>query len=216
MLGVFSSWKGHRILRLRGTGSSIRSARSICISSAVGGSGGGARRRRTVRPRSAACARNGDRGLQGDGDRGLSPRRRRGRRLGRWWPWAPASSARCRRCTFVPTVRGVAPGPAEFQVDPDRHRELHGLAAEPRHQFALLARASPSIQAVVHLQQRHDALAPAGAHPQLGVPRGRALDQRIERGVGAGATQLLAVPRMLGVRHAAPRLFDAHGPAPLA
>ena len=41
---------------------------------------------------------------------------------------------------FFPAVRRVAPAPAEFQVDPHRHFERHGLAAEPRHQLSLLAR----------------------------------------------------------------------------
>ena len=77
---------------------------------------------------------------------------------------------------FFPTVLGVAPAPAELQVDPHRHFEADGLAAEPRDQLALLARRHRAIERVVHLQQRHDALAPAGAHPQLGVIARRALD----------------------------------------
>ena len=45
---------------------------------------------------------------------------------------------------FLPAVRGVAPAPAEFQIDAHRHFERDGLTAEPRDQLGLLARASPS------------------------------------------------------------------------
>ena len=38
----------------------------------------------------------------------------------------------------------------------------------------------------MHLQQRDDAFAPDGAHPEFGVPRGVALDLGVERGVDAG------------------------------
>ena len=89
------------------------------------------------------------------------------------------------RFELVPCVLGVAPAVSEFQVDAHRHFELHRFAAEPRDQLALLARRDRAFERVVHLQQRHDAFAPAGAHPQLGVACGVALDQRVERGVGA-------------------------------
>ena len=71
---------------------------------------------------------------------------------------------------------GVAPALAEFQVDLHRHFELHRFAAESRDQLALLARRHRAFERVVHLQQRHDAFAPAGAHPQFGVTRGRRLE----------------------------------------
>ena len=47
MLGFVSPWNGHRTMRLRGTGQSTRSARSISVSSSGGfllfsaGAGGG-------------------------------------------------------------------------------------------------------------------------------------------------------------------------------
>ena len=104
---------------------------------------------------------------------------------------------------LLPCVRGVAPASAEFHVDPHRHQELHGFAAEPRHQLGLLARRHRARQLVVHLDQRDDALAPDGAQPQLGVTRRRALDQRIQRGVDVGAAQPRAVPRMRAVLPAA-------------
>ena len=75
----------------------------------------------------------------------------------------------------VPFVLGVAPALSEFQIHAHRHFELHRFAAEPRHQLALLARRDRAFETVVHLQQRHDAFAPAGAHPQLRVPRGASL-----------------------------------------
>ena len=50
---------------------------------------------------------------------------------------------------------------------------------------AMLPRRHRAFQRVVHLQERHDSLAPAGPHPQLGVARRRALDQRVHRLVGS-------------------------------
>ena len=66
---------------------------------------------------------------------------------------------------------------------------MHGLAAQPRDQLRLLARRHRAVERVVHLQQRDDAFAPAGAHPQLGVPRRRALNQGVQRRVRLGAPQ---------------------------
>ena len=82
--------------------------------------------------------------------------------------------------------------------------ELHGLAAEPRHHLALLARRHRAFRA-------RRASAAAARCPRasrrsihsLVWHRGRALDQRIQRRVGVGATQLLAVPGMLGIGDAA-------------
>ena len=45
---------------------------------------------------------------------------------------------------LFPGMFGVAPAPAELQIDAHRHFERDGVAAELRDQFGLLARASPS------------------------------------------------------------------------
>ena len=104
---------------------------------------------------------------------GLAPAKGLGDGLGR------------RHLQTLPCVGGVAPALSEFQVDLHRHFELHRFAAEPRDQLALLARRHRAFERVMHLQQRHDAFAPAGAHPQFGVARGVALNLRVEGGVGA-------------------------------
>ena len=59
--------------------------------------------------------------------------------------------------------------------------------------------ATEQSERVVHLQQRDDAFAPAGAHPQFGVTRRRALDQRVHGGVDVGAPQPRAKPRMRAI-----------------
>ena len=102
---------------------------------------------------------------------------------------------------------GVAPIAAEFQVHPHRHHEAHRLTAELRHPLRRLRRAHRAFQSIVHLQQRDDALAPAGPHPEFRVTRGRALDEGVHRLARIGALQLLAVPRMLGVVDAPDGLF---------
>ena len=71
-------------------------------------------------------------------------------------------------------------------------------------------------QAVVHLQQRHDAgLVVDIAQPDLGLPRGIALNDRVQRLVAAGAAQLQAVPGMFRIGHAQPRLFNPARPGVL-
>ena len=137
-------------------------------------------------------------------DRRATARPIRGRRAG------PRRSSRCRarRCR-----RGA--GRASPQLRPNFRSTRIGTSSWTASQPSR-ATSSPcsrvvteQLKRIVHLQQRHDAFAPAGAHPQLGVPRRRALDQRIERRVGVGAAQPLAVPGMLGVRDAAPGFFDS-------
>ena len=98
-----------------------------------------------------------------------------------------------------PRMRGVAPAAAEFQIDPHRHLERHGLAAQAGNQFALFARRHRAIERIVHLQERDNAFAPHGAHPELGVTRRRALDQCIQGGVNIGAPQPRAEPGMRAI-----------------
>ena len=214
MLGFVSPWNGHRIMRLGGTSQSIRSARSISVSS----SGGGLRAAAVLRRGAAGVRwhrRNDDRRLRRSYDRGLGRNDDRG---------LDRNDGRCGRRLdrraiagqFFPAVRRVAPAPAELQIDPHRHFERDGVAAEPRDQLGLLARAHRAVQAIMHLQQRHDAFTPAGAHPKFGVPRRRALNQRIERRVDVGADSRWPCQGCSGSAMRRRASSIPHGPAPLA
>src|SRR5262249_14613656 len=102
---------------------------------------------------------------------------------------------------FFPTVPGASPGMTELEVATHRYFELNRLDAEPRHDLGLLARRDRAVEAVVHLKERNDALAPDRAHPELGVTCRRALDQRVQGVVAVGAVELtLAEPLMCRIR----------------
>ena len=40
---------------------------------------------------------------------------------------------------LIPSMDGVTPGLAEFQIDPHRHVQLHHIATKAGHQFGLFA-----------------------------------------------------------------------------
>src|SRR6516164_10330282 len=66
-----------------------------------------------------------------------------------------------------PCMLGIAPAPAKFEVDLHRNLERDRLATQLRDPLRQLRRRHRAVQRVVHLQQRDDALAPAGPHPQF-------------------------------------------------
>src|SRR6516162_7044377 len=107
----------------------------------------------------------------------------------------------------LPRMLGIAPAPAKFELDLHRHLERDRLASQLRYQLRQLRRCHRAVQRVMHLQQRDDALAPAGPHPQFRVARRRALDQSVHCLVGLGASDPATVPGMIGIGDAALRFF---------
>src|SRR5262245_56612829 len=111
----------------------------------------------------------------------------------------------------VPSVRGVAPAAAVLDVGAHGHLEFDSLASQPRDELTLLGRRDRELESVMHLQERHDAFAPDGAHPELGVARSVALNLGVERGVDADPLQLLVKPGVFWIADALLRLFERAG-----
>ena len=66
---------------------------------------------------------------------------------------------------------GVAPGPAEFEVNLHRHFERDCFAPKLCDLLCLFPSADRAIEGIVHLQQWDDPLSLARSHPKLGVAR---------------------------------------------
>ena len=84
---------------------------------------------------------------------------------------------------LLPGVLGVAPVAAELESARIGTSSLTASQASRATSSPCSGAVTEQLETVVHLQQRDDAFAPAGAHPQLGVTRGRSLDQRVQGGV---------------------------------